>query len=119
MYRSRPRQIVLCLASALALSYALPSLSATTLQLQSVTSLDPKNLTNDDGNMASVVSADRIEGNPEDQLHLIGNAEVRRGGAILKGDRITYTQATDEVESVGNARLYRCLLYTSDAADEL
>lgn len=107
MYRSRPRQIVLCLASALALSYALPSLSATTLQLQSVTSLDPKNLTNDDGNMASVVSADRIEGNPEDQLHLIGNAEVRRGGAILKGDRITYTQATDEVESVGNARLYR------------
>ncbi len=106
MFFPRPRQIVLCLASSLALCYALPSAGAAGLSLQPVTTLDPKNL-NSDGEMASVVSADRIEGNPEDQLHLIGNAEVRRGGAVLKGDRITYTQATDEVESVGNARLYR------------
>ena len=107
MYFPRTRKIVLCIAAAsLALSYGMPALAGQELALESVTSLDPNNLESN-GGMASVVSADRIEGNPEDQLHLIGNAEVRRGGAILKGDRITYTQATDEVESVGNAHLYR------------
>ncbi len=105
MFLPRPRQLVLCLASCLAL-LAAHSAHADSVKLESVTSLDPKNLESN-GDMASVVSADRIEGNPEDKLHLIGNAEVRRGGAILKGDRITYTQATDEVESVGHARLYR------------
>ena len=49
----------------------------------------------------------RLEGNPEDQLHLYGNAEIRRAGTVLKGDRITYTQETDEVEAVGNARISR------------
>ena len=28
-------------------------------------------------------------------------------GTVLKGDRITYTQETDEVEAVGNARISR------------
>lgn len=53
----------------------------------------------------SFVSANQIAGNPDDKLELIGDAEIRRGGAVLRGDKITYTQKTDEVEAEGNARL--------------
>ena len=106
MFSPRTRQLVICLASSLVALYGPSVMANQQLHLESVNALNPQNLTAT-GEMASVVSADRIEGNPEDQLHLLGNAEVRRGGAILKGDRITYTQATDEVQSVGHARLYR------------
>lgn len=54
---------------------------------------------------ASFVTADQIEGNPEDELHLVGNAEIRRGGSVLRADRITYVQETDEVIATGNARI--------------
>ncbi|EJX02292.1 Organic solvent tolerance protein OstA, partial [gut metagenome] len=43
----------------------------------------------------------------EEQLHLYGQAEIRRAGTVLKGDRITYTQATDEVQAEGNAKISR------------
>ena len=76
------------------------------VSLESVITLDPSRATSTSDSI-SFVSADRIEGNPEDQLHLYGNAEIRRAGAVLKGDRITYTQATDEVEADGHARLSR------------
>ena len=106
----RSRQIVVSVAVALAaMAQAFPATAAKTgnkVALESVTSLDPSRAS--PGNdTASFVTADRIEGNPEEQLHLYGSAEVRRGGAVLKGDRITYTQATDEVEAEGNARMSR------------
>ncbi|HQR20349.1 MAG TPA: LPS-assembly protein LptD [Burkholderiaceae bacterium] len=53
------------------------------------------------------VRADSIEGTIEEKIVLEGNAEVRRGGTVLRGDRITYTQATDQVDVEGNARLFR------------
>lgn len=56
---------------------------------------------------AAYVRAQRIEGSPDDALILIGDAEVRRGGTVLRGDRITYTRATDEVKVEGNARVAR------------
>jgi LPS-assembly protein len=49
----------------------------------------------------------RIEGEMNEKITLTGDAEVRRGGAVLRGDRITYTVATDEAEIQGNARVYR------------
>ena len=49
----------------------------------------------------------RIEGTIEDRIVLEGDAEIRRGGSVLRGDRITYTQATDEVNVEGNARVFR------------
>lgn len=76
------------------------------LSLDSATMLSPSSLQSE-SEAASFVSADRIEGNPEDQLVLSGNAEIRRGGSVLRGDRITYTQATDEVEASGDARISR------------
>ena len=53
------------------------------------------------------VRADRISGELEERVVLEGNAEIRRGGTVLRGDRITYTVATDEVEATGNVRVYR------------
>jgi LPS-assembly protein len=48
-----------------------------------------------------------IEGSVSERIVLRGDAEIRRGGTVLRGDTITYTQATDEVNVVGNARVYR------------
>ena len=56
---------------------------------------------------AAFVRAERINGEIEERLILEGNAEIRRGGTVMRGDQITYTVATDEIEAAGNVRLYR------------
>lgn len=77
------------------------------VRLDSALRLDTTHMSTGSNDSASFVSAERIEGNPEDELHLIGNAEIRRGGTVLKADRITYVQRTDEVTATGNARVTR------------
>ena len=79
---------------------------AVKVKLDSVMKLEPQRATGSN-DAASFVSADRIEGNPEDELNLYGNAEIRRGGSVLRADQITYVQATDEVTATGNARISR------------
>lgn len=104
------RAIVLCVACAAAsMSASTPCAAASDavkVQLDSVMKLEPQRATGSN-DAASFVSADRIEGSPEDQLHLYGNAEIRRGGSVLRADKITYVQATDEVTATGNARISR------------
>ncbi len=80
--------------------------SALKVKLDSADRLDPQRASagND---AASFVAADKIEGNPSDTLHLTGNAEIRRGGSVLRADRITYVQETDEATAEGNARISR------------
>ncbi len=56
---------------------------------------------------AAYLRAERISGEAQEGVTLEGNAEIRRGGMVLRGDRITFTVATDEVEATGNVRLYR------------
>ncbi len=56
---------------------------------------------------ATYVRADRIHGEVSERLTLEGGAEVRRGGTVVRGDRITYTLVSDEVEASGNVRVYR------------
>jgi LPS-assembly protein len=51
--------------------------------------------------------AQRMEGTIDERLVLEGDAEVRREGTVLRGDRITYTQATDQVNVEGHARVFR------------
>jgi LPS-assembly protein len=51
--------------------------------------------------------ARRIEGEVDERVVLQGAAEVRRAGTVLRGDRITYTVPTDELQVEGNARVYR------------
>ncbi|MFC4432107.1 LPS-assembly protein LptD [Cupriavidus respiraculi] len=53
------------------------------------------------------VSADRMTGFNERGVELEGNAELRRDGAVVKGDRLTYDQDTDEALVKGNTRLAR------------
>ena len=56
---------------------------------------------------AGYARADRISGEIEERLTLDGDAELRRAGTVLRGDQITYTVATDEIEALGNVRMYR------------
>ena len=56
---------------------------------------------------AAYVRAQRIGGEVEERLVLEGNAEIRRGGTVLRADRVDYTVATDELEASGNVRLFR------------
>jgi LPS-assembly protein len=51
--------------------------------------------------------AQRMEGTIDDRLVLEGDAEIRREGTVLRGDRIVYTQATDTVNVEGQARVFR------------
>ncbi len=51
--------------------------------------------------------AQSIEGTVNERITLRGDAEIRRGGTVLRGDSITYTQATDTVNVEGHARLFR------------
>ena len=51
--------------------------------------------------------AQSIEGSIDERVILRGDAEIRRGGTVLRGDTITYTQATDEVNVEGHARVFR------------
>jgi LPS-assembly protein len=56
---------------------------------------------------AAYVRAQRIVTDTEEIITLEGDAEVRRGGAVLRGDRIDYRVATDEVTVTGHARAFR------------
>ena len=51
--------------------------------------------------------AQNIDGTIDEKLILRGDAEIRRGGTVLRGDTITYTQATDIVNVEGQARVFR------------
>jgi LPS-assembly protein len=51
--------------------------------------------------------AQKIEGRTDRDLSLVGEAVVRRDGLVIRGDRITYYEADDEIFVVGNARLVR------------
>ena len=51
------------------------------------------------------VFADRLTGRPDLETVLIGNAEVRRGAANIRADRIEYYQPDDLLTSRGNVRI--------------
>ncbi len=55
----------------------------------------------------SYARAQNIEGTIDERLILRGDAEIRRAGTVLRGDTITYTQATDIVNVEGQARVFR------------
>ena len=52
-------------------------------------------------------SADRLVARQERDLTLSGNAELRRAGMVVRGDRITWHESDDEVVAVGNVRVVR------------
>jgi LPS-assembly protein len=48
-----------------------------------------------------------VEGRTEKETTFVGDAELRKTGSVLKGDRITYYTEDDEVVAIGNVRLTR------------
>ncbi|WP_244786697.1 LPS-assembly protein LptD [Cupriavidus pauculus] len=56
-------------------------------------------------NAPAYVSGDRMTGYNEKGVELEGNAALRRDGAVVKGDKLTYDQDTDEAHATGNVRL--------------
>lgn len=56
---------------------------------------------------ATYARARRISGQVDETIALEGDAEVRRGGTVLRGDRIDYSVPDDEVTVTGNARIFR------------
>lgn len=58
-------------------------------------------------NAPTFARAQNVEGTIDERLILRGDAEIRRGGTVLRGDTITYTQATDIVNVEGRARVFR------------
>lgn len=65
------------------------------------------------------VKADRISGDVGENVVLEGNAEVRRGGVVLRGDRVVYTVAFDHLQAAGHAHLYEGGLVLSGPALEM
>jgi LPS-assembly protein len=52
-----------------------------------------------------VVRADEIRGRPDLETVAEGNAEFRRGGVVIRADRLTYEHADDLARASGNVRV--------------
>ena len=78
----------------------------TGLRLQLSRNLDI-NAPSEKDESATYLTAFRMVGTPNEKVELFDDAEVRRGGAVLRGDKITYTFSSDEVHSKGNALVAR------------
>ena len=50
---------------------------------------------------------DQVVGRTDREITYEGNAEIRRGGMVIRADRLTYYEADDEVVAVGNVRVAR------------
>ena len=53
------------------------------------------------------VTADRMDGRADDVAHARGNAELRKAGAELYAENITYWPLDDEVDAEGDVRMLR------------
>jgi LPS-assembly protein len=76
------------------------------LRLQLETELREQNLTADVPR-PTFARGDRVSGRANRETTLEGRAEVRRGGTVVRGDRLTLYEADDELVAVGNVRVAR------------
>jgi LPS-assembly protein len=56
---------------------------------------------------ATYVAGDSVSGEPEKQVIVKGNAELRRPGTVIRADLVEYEQATDKARATGNVRMNR------------
>lgn len=68
---------------------------------------EPPTSTEPGANPPTYVSGDRLTGYNERTVEMEGHAELRRGGGVVKGDKLSYDQDSDEAHVAGNARLSR------------
>jgi LPS-assembly protein len=57
------------------------------------------------GSLPIVVRADEIRGRPDLETTAEGNVEFRRGGIVIRADRLTYEHADDLARASGNVRV--------------
>ncbi|MDP3607268.1 MAG: LPS assembly protein LptD, partial [Polaromonas sp.] len=55
--------------------------------------------------LPTFIFGDRLSGRPELETVIDGNAELRRGGASIRADRLEYDQPSDMVKARGNVRV--------------
>jgi len=60
-----------------------------------------------DAELPVFLSADRIEGVEGKESTALGNAELRKGGTAIYGDRLKYDERTEQVDASGNVRIER------------
>ncbi|PZX30454.1 exported protein required for envelope biosynthesis and integrity (ORGANIC SOLVENT TOLERANCE TRANSMEMBRANE PROTEIN) [Cupriavidus phytorum] len=60
-----------------------------------------------DPDAPTFIEADRMTGYSERGVELEGHAELRRDGGVIKGDKLSYDQDTDEAFAQGNVRMSR------------
>jgi LPS-assembly protein len=78
--------------------------SRSTLRLE--TELREESLS-DDGPRPVFARGDGITGRTGRETTLEGDAEIRRGGTVIRADRLTLYEADDEVIAIGNVRIAR------------
>jgi LPS-assembly protein len=84
-------------------SGAWPPASPLTLQSSPMLAEDVPRAPGDEG--PTFVSGDKISGRPDLETVIEGNAELRRGAASMRADRIEYYQPDDQLKSTGNVRI--------------
>lgn len=97
---------LLCVACIFPVAQALAQTASEPLPLKLERQLDENRAAVRDG-APTFARAQRVEGSIDERLILKGDAEIRRGGTVVRGDTITYTQATDTVNVEGQARVFR------------
>jgi len=60
-----------------------------------------------DGKALTFTSSDAINGLVDRDMHLIGRAQIRRNGAVMKADEISYDPDSDVATLIGNAELIK------------
>jgi LPS-assembly protein len=68
--------------------------------------------------LPSFIQADRLEGEPDQDLLLQGSVVFRRGDTLLRADRVDYSQATDRLKAQGHVSINRAgTVYTGPELD--
>lgn len=84
--------LLLCMVTTTVAAASLPGLAAA----QTTDKDEPVN-----------ISAERISGRPDREVHLDKNVEIIQGTTVIESDRATYNILKDEVDASGNIRMRR------------
>lgn len=76
-------------------------------ELQVAPELRPPSALDGAGVLPMILFADRIEGRPGLDAAATGHVELRRGGTVMRADRVTYDAPDDLAKATGNVRISR------------
>jgi LPS-assembly protein len=77
------------------------------LRLKATPMLQEKIEAQDSKRLPTFVSGDRVTGRPDLETVIEGNAQLRRGGTLIRADRLEYYQPDDLARARGNVRINR------------